>query len=748
MKMDKESLVKNRFWIGLIAFAPLWILIFLVAVFSAGDKAAANLVKVKQSKDDLSKIPAVPKNQSFTTLVAEKQKDLEKQKDKVWAEAWKVQKDLMKWPNGIDNRPQLEAAAYFGDELSPGQRNQFRAKGCYYAQLPPEGMQFWLAPVDANWEKIIHRVDFEKSGKDPTNEEVWEAQEDIWVQQELLSIVKTALDSASRFENVAHFKRMDIPKAELEKLNANGTATTTPAAPTSPTPPATDEPKKPEKTVIVRQRFHNPHWRLDLVLEQNEKKELTITPQTALTSIDAVLPAPGLDIQLWQNSAKPPQPQLLQFEGGKAGEPLHPAKAVPLPGFATNFDDLPLEVDIVADKSDSPLPAGTRRLRYRNPNWELELLITQKPGEQAVLSGETKLTNINATRRTLSLGAAQFRVYQDHGNHIIRDIYMPGEWLGWTKSTTIQKPLEFSYDAKLPLEVMQVFSAYTSPIKRINAFELPGSPECVSFNSHRTANLMLKPATQFPVEAPKEAATGGSGAGAGGAYGGAAMGASGGGGMMGMAKGGGAGAPGGAAGAEANLTPNGINRNRYISVTDQVRHMPIALSLLVEQAHMQDVLTAVTNSRLRIQITQVQWKREEGYKPGALASGGGVAGGMGGGMFPGGSFPGSYMGGSGAGRPGGMLGGSGSGPPAGMLGGAGAGSGGSYMGGRGAGGGSPTGGGTSATAASDQSDPNLIEVAIYGIAALYERYPPKQPAKPEGGGNPGQPVPPVAAPPK
>ena len=46
--------------------------------------------------------------------------------------------------------------------------------------------------------------------------------------------------------------------------------------------------------------------------------------------------------------------------------------------------------------------------------------------------------------------------------------------------------------------------------------------------------------------------------------------------------------------------------------------------------------------------------------------------------------------------------------------------------------GSPTGGGASATAASDQSDPNLIEVAIYGIAALYERYPPKQPAKPEG----------------
>ena len=71
--------------------------------------------------------------------------------------------------------------------------------------------------------------------------------------------------------------------------------------------------KKP--TGDLRQRFHTPHWQLDLVLEQNDKKELTATPQTALTSIDATRTAPGIDVRLWQNSAKPPQPQLLHFEG-------------------------------------------------------------------------------------------------------------------------------------------------------------------------------------------------------------------------------------------------------------------------------------------------------------------------------------------------------------------------------------------------------------------------------------------------
>ena len=144
MKMDKESLVKNRFWIGLIAFAPLWLLILLVALFSSGNKAAANARKsTTQGRPERD-------HQARRTNVhhagRREAEGLEKQKDKVWAEAWKGQKDLMKWPDGIDNKTQLEAAAYFGDELSPSQRNQFRAQGLYSAQLPPEGMQNLARP--------------------------------------------------------------------------------------------------------------------------------------------------------------------------------------------------------------------------------------------------------------------------------------------------------------------------------------------------------------------------------------------------------------------------------------------------------------------------------------------------------------------------------------------------------------------------------------------------------------------------
>ncbi len=774
MKMDKEALAKNRFWIGLGAFALLWLIVFLVMLIGSGSEKAARAKEISDADGALKAISA-PKNASFTKLLEQKQKSLEKQKDGVWAVAWKGQKDLMAWPNGVENKASLEAG-YFGDPLTPAQRSQFRDPKSYAAQLPvnkenndvvaPGGEYYvnkLLSPngeIAADWDRLIHRVDFTKNDKDPTDEECWLAQEDVWVQRELVYVVRAALDSASQFENVAHFKQIEIPKADLDKLNAPpapAPGAAAPAAPAAPAPTGAEEPAGSKKApTIVRQRFHTPHWRLDLVLEQGDKHELTVSTQTTLSGIDVALPTPGLDVRLWQNSATPPKPVVLQFQGGKKGEPLPLAKAVPLPGFAYNLDELPLEVDITADKSEPAQPEGTRRLVFRNPNWELELLVVSKGGQETVLAGESKLTNINSTQRTLSLAAAQFVVYQ--GDKGLAQINPPGAWLGWKAATTIQsqkggqspKPIGLpGYNPNLPLQVAQVFNAYTSPIVRINSFEIPGSPECRTYNSHRTANLEMKSATQFPVEEPKDAsATGG------GMLGGA-MGAAGGGMMGGMnmpkGEGGRMGAPGGAALADGSLTSNGINRKRYLAVTDQVRNMPIALSLIIEQSQLQDLLTAVANSRLRIQITQVQWQRAEGIKrgtenvvaaagPGGVPMPGGMSGAMGGvtppkppgvgDERPGGTPfmpPSSGMRGGMPFMPGGVgLGGVRGNPPGGMIGPPPT----SGMGGMGGMMGGFPGVPGASTVPGDQSDPNLIEVAVYGIAALYERYPPKPPAKP------------------
>src|SRR5260370_27376953 len=50
---------------------------------------------------------------------------------------------------------------------------------------------------------------------------------------------------------------------------------------------------------------------------------------------------------------------------------------------------------------------------------------------------------------------------------------------------------------------------------------------------------------------------------------------------------------------------NKIPRTRYMYVTPQCRHMPIAMRIIIDQAHIHDFLTAMANSPLRIQITQI-----------------------------------------------------------------------------------------------------------------------------------------------
>ncbi|MFO0851929.1 MAG: hypothetical protein U0871_25690 [Gemmataceae bacterium] len=224
------------------------------------------------------------------------------------------------------------------------------------------------------------------------------------------------------------------------------------------------------------------------------------------------------------------------------------------------------------------------------------------------------------------------------------------------------------------------------------------------------------------------------------------------GGPGGMMMGGGGGGRGSKVGGPAAVLD--ANRNRYVEVTKQVRRMPVAVVLLVDQMFMQDALVAYANSPLRLQITQFHWKRFRGDLRSTTAAGassgyggdggeggeGGVAGGGDGGEGGGPGGPGGGrrgMMGPGAadagspdsGAPGGLMG-------AGLMGGG-------LMGGPG--GMSPYGSAASA-AAESQVTSGLVELTIYGIVTLYEKYPDQQPADatPPAGGTTETPA---AAPP-
>jgi hypothetical protein len=351
-----------------------------------------------------------------------------------------------------------------------------------------------------------------------------------------------------------------------------------------------------------------------------------------------------------------------------------------------------------------------------------------------------------------------------------------------------------------PVLVSQAFDISTSPIRRLDAMKL-AQQDC------RTFVWLLQPNQELAqLDAPAEDPNAKNPAGGGGAPGQPGMpGASPGGpgapmGMPGPAPGGGvsgkpgAGMPnpmggpsmpgGGAETAATNETPNNhINRSRYLrpptqdkTVNPPSRHLPFALQLIVEQTHVNDVLLTLANSPLRVQITQVDFHHAKDYKPGEPDSGSsGGAGGyfmgpsmsnypgagrsgpggmpmrpgmpMGPGMSPSSPMPGGKM------RmpsPGGMYGPMMGMPPPTMT----------RPGGR-MGPGMPgpmpnpgmrptppqqPGENKEKPSASNLSDDNVVQVTIYGIAALYRRPdPPKKSDQPAAA--PAAPVAPKAPPP-
>jgi len=257
----------------------------------------------------------------------------------------------------------------------------------------------------------------------------------------------------------------------------------------------------------------------------------------------------------------------------------------------------------------------------------------------------------------------------------------------------------------------------------------------LSYPSHRYAQQPLQ-MTKFSQKEVEAAAAGG----AGGLPGGPGLpGAAPGGPPVGIA-GGGPDAPGGPGGAvvNTNWTQNGLPRMRYLHMTEQVRRMPIGVVLVVDQMHVQDVVRAFANSRLRFQNTQFHWQRFHGslgfenQMAGAGVPGGGEPGmdrrrgmdddrmGRGGapsgpaGVSLGGRSP---PGGGGlmpppGGFPGGAPGGPPGGPPGGML--------------------------WNQQQPFEEGTGNLVELSVYGIASIYERFPPK-PAPADAGATPGAP---------
>lgn len=157
MKMDKETLIKNRFWVVLVSFLPIFLIIWLVLTFGVSGTVSAARDEVKKTKDAVSGIRD-PKNEKFVAALEGKAKKLDGQKGVVWQQAWESQDGMMTWPYSA-RTPTLRNHRnfYFGDDIPDLERREF-ADTLYRTQFDQFKNMVFPAEYNGGWQNIIRFV--------------------------------------------------------------------------------------------------------------------------------------------------------------------------------------------------------------------------------------------------------------------------------------------------------------------------------------------------------------------------------------------------------------------------------------------------------------------------------------------------------------------------------------------------------------------------------------------------------------
>ncbi|HEV3236516.1 MAG TPA: hypothetical protein VGZ25_05980, partial [Gemmataceae bacterium] len=121
MKLDKETVVKHRFWFLLGTVLPLLLIMLCVLKFGV----ASTVEDRKKDYDSaLTKVKGInnPKNETFLKPVKEKEDTLNKKKAKVWEEAWKGQGSLITWPQEMQREL---GDKYYGEFIPEDDRRKY-----------------------------------------------------------------------------------------------------------------------------------------------------------------------------------------------------------------------------------------------------------------------------------------------------------------------------------------------------------------------------------------------------------------------------------------------------------------------------------------------------------------------------------------------------------------------------------------------------------------------------------------------
>lgn len=330
--------------------------------------------------------------------------------------------------------------------------------------------------------------------------------------------------------------------------------------------------------------------------------------------------------------------------------------------------------------------------RFISPYWLLDIAIMKSPqGKGAEFITRGRLRNVS--HRRLNVARIEFLLnMQDpaagQGKPLV--LGLEGDFLAVDAELNFSNkivrgsaPKAFIYGVEQKLDPRYV------PVKRVERIVL-------GYNSHRTADRQLLMCSMSEEAKKQQTASGGDPPPAEATPG--------------------VPTPGGQAAPVGDKSNSGINRLRYVACTPQVRRMPIGLVMTVDQAHVQDILRAFANSRLRFQTTQVHAVRARGSGNSGTTSMVSTPPPTTSALVPPVVVP---PGSRGVPLPGN--------PVVPQL---------------------PTMTTTpGAGETTEDNNPNLVEVGIYGLASIYEKFPPKTATPADGTTPPASPTPPATTPP-
>lgn len=688
---NNDALKKHHFWI-LFGLVPLFVLIAIVMISSSvGGKVKEQQDKIQAAKTDLQS-KTNPKSKGLLQEWDKVIETVDGKRGGLWKQNWDKQKDLFTWPKSadfdnfavvekVDGKDVVKSVRLedlsFGKPI-PNNREQyaeFKKPEFYLAEFSTKGLtkvvpgQLGMAdriePTEfkGGWQQHLRHVN-DWGQRAMISDQIWLIMEDIWVQRSLLDSIKAVNDQMGSFQRVRYADKGDK-------------AIDDPDSKTGPHNP-------------LRRKFKSRTWEVSIeVAKKGNRQYLKGTLENITERLQVLGIGKTMTLKVW------------------------------------------LEANRDQDGNIKLAPDGQPDVEGIEPV-EFKIGSEFLPGKGGIKNSKDK------DGKEIDVPANVVTMQPDESNEKDFDKYPNVIPVGKTVTEIAR--------------IEQKFDRQTVPIRRIEAMQLGKldsryqalgylkSPNPETFKA--LAALAAAPAATATT--PTLGAPAGVAAGSRPGVSTGSMGD-----MMGYSGGGG----GLSGGGPLSVVIDG-NFRRYVDVTEQVRRMPIGMVVVVDQSYIQDVLLAFANSPLRFQVTQVTWKRfrdDLGLGPaGDGSSGGGTGaiyqpGSAGSGFFRsqggGGSDPDSYRSGMMDSMRRGMSASRPPGAPSSMpfstpLGLRPGGRGLSGLGGESAGGAGTaafggefegdifSGGGSLTTVSEAQLTSGLVELSIYGIVSLYEKYDP------------------------